>query len=449
MKDHAVLGGIGLVKFAGDYRNDYVMALENLQRKHGDTVYLGWPIKMWFFFDPADLHDVLQKKSKSFRKDQDLTVPADQGVILSEGTDWYRQSKRLSPLFRESTLRNFVKSTHADFTSEFDRWSAFAESGDRFDAYHEINLMFLRMACKSLFGVDVGDEASEYLAAFRENCRRIVSNYTSPFRSFRKRLPGKWSRSRKDSEQFVLGFAERIIDQYHGPSESHFSAITHLLGREPGHEEIPKSQLRQEITSLLNATFANTSATLAWILYLIGNDPQTRDKLLIEAAQTSDESVQTIEHYSQLPFTDQVIHETMRLYPAIPVLKIRRATEDVTVRNCRIRKGDRVITCPFVTQRHPDYWPDADQFRPDRFSPEHQSAHQPFAYFPFGDGPRSCPGNLLAVLNLKIALAAFLNKFDFDLDPSVSVRPSSHVVMRPSPGVFVRIRKRSVPVLAH
>ena len=71
-----------------------------------------------------------------------------------------------------------------------------------------------------------------------------------------------------------------------------------------------------------------------------------------------------------LPYTTQVIKETMRIYPPMPVT-IRRSLKDGTLGRYRIRKGDIILVGTLAAQRDPRYWgPDADRFDPEQFAME-------------------------------------------------------------------------------
>jgi cytochrome P450 len=97
---------------------------------------------------------------------------------------------------------------------------------------------------------------------------------------------------------------------------------------------------------------------------------------------------------------------------------------------------------PFLTHRHPDYWPDPSRFDPDRFSPEVSKSRPPYSFVPFGGGPRICLGAAFAQVEAKVILARILQHFD--LKP---VQPRVHlhmgVTLEPRPGVIMQLRRRT------
>src|SRR5690606_31049945 len=90
-----------------------------------------------------------------------------------------------------------------------------------------------------------------------------------------------------------------------------------------------------------------------------------------------------------LTYTQQIIKESMRLYPPVPTLA-RQALEDVTVGGYHIPKGATVLICPHNIHRDPRWYDDPDAFKPERFAPENEAALPKYAYFPFGGGSRVC-----------------------------------------------------------
>jgi cytochrome P450 len=121
----------------------------------------------------------------------------------------------------------------------------------------------------------------------------------------------------------------------------------------------------------------------------------------------------------------------MRLYP--PVYSMERMTEaDVVVSGHRIPANTKVVVAPWVTHRHPEFWPDPERFDPDRFLGQQDRPR--YAYFPFGGGPRSCIGEHFALLEMTVLLSALLARYRVaapderpEVVPMVTLRPAGAV----------------------
>jgi len=97
----------------------------------------------------------------------------------------------------------------------------------------------------------------------------------------------------------------------------------------------------------------------------------------------------------------------------------------------------------FNVHRDPRFWDNPERFDPERFTPERSAGRPPFAYLPFGAGPRLCIGNQFALTEAQIVLAAITQRFDFELLPGHPVRPNPLFITRTSDGLPMTVRHRS------
>src|SRR5262249_46127311 len=94
---------------------------------------------------------------------------------------------------------------------------------------------------------------------------------------------------------------------------------------------------------------------------------------------------------------------------------------------------------PYICQRDPRWFAEPDTFDPDRFLPERQLTVPPFAYFPFGGGPRVCIGNTFAMTEMTLVAATLLQRLNLEPAsgeeeaepvPLMSLRPKGEVKLR-------------------
>jgi cytochrome P450 len=119
----------------------------------------------------------------------------------------------------------------------------------------------------------------------------------------------------------------------------------------------------------------------------------------------------TLDHLKRLPYTLRTIKEVLRLYPPSPA-QPRDPTTEQALGDMRVCPGTYVMLFPYATHRHSECWSDPDRFDPDRFLPEREEERHPFAYFPFGGGPRICLGNNFAILEAHILTALLVRRFE-------------------------------------
>ncbi|MEM7115195.1 MAG: cytochrome P450 [Chloroflexota bacterium] len=213
--------------------------------------------------------------------------------------------------------------------------------------------------------------------------------------------------------------------------------------------EMTDELIRDQLLTMLIAGHDTSTALLAWVWYLLGTHPEAMTKAAQEVeAVVGNADIET-RHLSKLIYLDQVIKETLRLYPPIHVGN-RLTNSDVGVGGYTIPAGQRVMYSIYLSHRHPDYWENPDAFQPERFGrkSERQTgcpAHKkrpPFTYVPFGGGPRNCIGAAFAQIEAKIVLARILQRFRLTLLPR-KVEAHMGATLEPKPGVKMLVESKS------
>ncbi|CAG2180351.1 unnamed protein product [Oppiella nova] len=158
------------------------------------------------------------------------------------------------------------------------------------------------------------------------------------------------------------------------------------------------------------AGYDTTSAALTHTIYYLSQHPECQQKLY-EELKTCDEF--TYEKLVHLKYLNAVINETLRLAPSLTRIQ-RECVQDYKLGNTGITipKGASIEIYPYAIHRDPEYWPNPNDFIPDRFL---EPTHHPYAFIPFGGGPRLCIGQRFALNEMRMCLAKLINKYQFDL----------------------------------
>uniref|UniRef100_A0A0A9D1K5 Uncharacterized protein n=1 Tax=Arundo donax TaxID=35708 RepID=A0A0A9D1K5_ARUDO len=137
-----------------------------------------------------------------------------------------------------------------------------------------------------------------------------------------------------------------------------------------------------------------------------------------------------------------VIQETLRLYPPGPFVT-REALNDIKLGNINIPKGTNIRIPIAQAHRDPSTWgPNPDRFDPGRFANGISGACKPsHMYMPFGVGARTCAGQNLAIVELKVVLSLLLSRFEFALSPNYVHCPAFRLTIEPGNGVPLIFRK--------
>lgn len=199
--------------------------------------------------------------------------------------------------------------------------------------------------------------------------------------------------------------------------------------------------IRDQLLTMLIAGHDTSTALLAWTLYLFGAHPAAQARARTEADAAFADAPPSEDRLPQLAYLSSVVKESLRLYPPIH-LGNRRATADLEFGGCAIPGDTRVLYSTYLSHRDPRVWRAPDRFDPDRFAPEHAPAAPPFAYLPFGGGPRFCIGAAFAQVEAQVVLAQLVRQFEFELVAN-TVRPHMGATLEPRPRVLMHARRRN------
>jgi len=137
-----------------------------------------------------------------------------------------------------------------------------------------------------------------------------------------------------------------------------------------------------------------------------------------------------------------VLAESMRLLPPTWIL-VRMARQDDTLPSgVTVPAKAKLYLCQYVMHRNARYWPNPEQFDPERFTEAAKKARPPFTYFPFGGGARVCIGEHFAKMEGTLVLAMIGQKFKLTLVPEQTIVVEPKMTLRPKYGIVMRIQQR-------
>jgi cytochrome P450 len=181
---------------------------------------------------------------------------------------------------------------------------------------------------------------------------------------------------------------------------------------------------------------------LTWTWYLVARHPEVEEKLRAELERVLRGRTPATTDLAQLPYTDMIVREAMRLYPPAAGFA-REPIEDVTIGGYLVPKGSLVTVNTYALHRDPRFFADPERFDPDRFAPGWEDRVPRYAYLPFGGGPRVCIGNGFAMMEARLVLATIAQRCRLSLEPGQDVVPVQLVTTRPKNGVKMTVAKAS------
>jgi cytochrome P450 len=415
--------------------------------EYGDLVQFPIGSLMVYLANHPDYaRHVLQDNHRNYTKDtiqyRQLATITGRGLLTNDGDDWLRQRRLAQPAFHKERIER-LGSMIAQYTSEMlVKWEPAAASGAPVDIDEAMLQLTLRIVGKALFSIDLGQEAPTLTHAVLTALDHIVykaSNFIALPESIPTPRNLRFRRALKTLDRAVYTLIEQRRQQSQPPDD----LLTMLLAArdELTGAAMTDQQVRDEVLTILIAGHETVASALTWSWYLLALHPEIQAHLAEEAQMLPDDPRDERLALPELPFTQHVFEETLRLYPPAWLIT-RRATQPDRLGNYDIPAGSLIIISPYVMHRHPDFWPTAEAFDPGRFAPASRKSIPRFAYLPFGGGPRLCIGDRFALYEAQWILALIARRFRLELPAGSQVEQVPLVTLRPRHGLPLQIRRR-------
>ncbi|MCW3053408.1 MAG: Cytochrome, partial [Chthonomonadales bacterium] len=185
-----------------------------------------------------------------------------------------------------------------------------------------------------------------------------------------------------------------------------------------------------------------TANALTWTWYLLSQHPEIERKLHAELDRVLAGRQPTDADVTNLPYTRQVLAESMRCYPPAWVVG-RRVIADYQIGEVTLPAGSICMISQYVTHHDPRWYPDPMRFDPDRWTPEAQEQRPKFAYYPFGSGPRVCIGEGFAWMEGILLIATLAQRWRMRLVPEQKIALQPVVTLRPRYGMQMTLERRT------
>ena len=216
------------------------------------------------------------------------------------------------------------------------------------------------------------------------------------------------------------------------------------------------------------AGFDTSRTLLIFAIYELALNPHVQEKLWTELQESSQRSGPlTYETVNRLEYLDKVVNgklhasslfiwpflfmvcstltEALRMYPPVTRME-RRTMRDYRIPETKltIPKGAQVVIPTFCIHRDEEHFPDPEKFDPERFSAEARAARHPYAFQPFGHGPRNCIGMRFALTSAKMAIATLILNFSFEpcAETPIPMEYEPTNFLKPKGGLRVKVRRR-------
>lgn len=428
----------GSLRDFNEHRLDFFL---HVAREYGDIASFRFgPRRMFLVSHPDLVEQVLVTDAKHYIKHFGARVykpVLGNGLVTSEGDFWLRQRRLAQPAF----LKNRVLS-YAPVMSDLTRvMLAKWHPGQHVDIQYEFSGLTSAIALKTLFGLDDADHREEFV----ESLRLAFDLLSKRFRDLIK-LPMWFPTPRNLRTKRAIAHLYRVVDGFIAAGRARKEPGDDLLSRlvsaqDDDGSRMTDRQLRDEAMTIYLAGHETTALTLTWSWYLLATHPEAEAKLAEEWQRVLGGRSPTPDDLHNLPYTDAVITEAMRVYPPVYLIG-REATCDLELGGYRVRKGTTIFMSQWVSHRDPRYFPDPEAFRPERWLDGLAKRIPKYAYYPFGGGPRVCIGNTFALMEAAILLATVGQRYRFTLDADAVIATSPQITLLPTYGIPATLEMR-------
>jgi cytochrome P450 len=354
---------------------------------------------------------VTERNRLLWRNTDPVTDLLRRGVLVTDGAEHDHYRELMEAPLHPSRLPNYTQM----MIQQTDRVSSMWRDGEVVDMLVEGRKIALLIIMQTLFTKDAWDD----LPHIWDPILKAIKFISPGMWIFWRNIPRHgYKKALKELDDYLYRI---IADRKLGTFQQ--DLLQHLVDA-----GLTDDVIRDQMLTMLIAGHDTSTALLAWTFALLGQHPDVHARLLQE--------IDTLDKSSLL---DQIIKESLRLYPPIHIGN-RRVAEEMDFSDGSVPAGGRMFYSIYLTHRDPAIWENAEDFCPERFARGRKTP--PFSYVPFGGGPRSCIGAAFGQAEARLVLARLLQTHTFEFTDH-RIHAHMGATLEPRPGVRMRVFRRN------
>ncbi|WP_205695497.1 cytochrome P450 [Conexibacter sp. SYSU D00693] len=437
--------GLPLVGVVPQIARDPYGSFQRIAREHGDVVELAIPgMPTVLVSHPDHVRHITNTRHAAYPKPEMFRdaffrdAPRFHG--MANGAEWKRVRRMLNPKFTAKGLAPLQDRIIGAIEDHVGGWSRFAGTGATVDLQREFSLVTMRVLLRSMFTRPAPDAEVEHLAEVFERVMHgmAIAVLTTP-------LPGWVPRPRErrydEAKAEVFAYVDRMLAERRaeGTTEETEGDLLDMVlhGEFDDGTTMTDEHIRREMLGLIFGGYETTAAVMSWTIARLAFAPEARERAYAEVDALGTARL-TNEDLDALPWLRACFDEAQRLQGF--VLNAREATEDDEIAGFHIPAGTTVAFSGQTLHRDPRWWRDPDAFSPSRFLEDDVN---PYAFVPFGVGPRRCLGFKMAYQVGLWTLAEAFRRFRFTVPPGWTPEPRFVFSTTVKGGVPVTIEVRA------
>ena len=381
------------------------------------------------------------------------------GLFSARGDMWRRQRPMVMASFDPGHIRSYFPTLVKVTERLASRWGRAADANHPIDLLSDLMRFTVDVTAGLAFGQDINTLGAD--------TEVIQVHLDKIFPAFLRRLLApvpywRYLRLPADREldrhlQALHGAVQAFIRQARARLERDPRLRVHpnnlieamIVARDSDGSELEDRDVAGNVMTMLLAGEDTTANTLAWMLYLLQQNPEARRRVeeTVGAAIGDEPLPRRYEQLASLDYIEACAHESLRLKPVAPVLP-HQAVQDRTVAGIAIPKGTLLMCLLRPGAVDESRLPDAKAFRPERWQSDGTAAQASSATrrvaFSFGAGPRICPGRYLALQEIKMVVSMLTGSFEIEsVATADGTDPKEHLAFTMAPmGLQLKLKRR-------
>lgn len=342
------------------------------------------------------------------------------GLLTMDGAehDWHR--RMMNPAFAMRYMEHYLSLMNRIICQCITNWTTSGE----IDVYQEMRKITFEVAAEALAGFKPGPEVDR----FRELFVDLL-------------MQGMWARTGQLKDELFHLLQSKIRDRRKYPTNDVLGML--VQAHDGQGNPISDDQIIAHISILLVAGHETSTSLSAWLLYLLSQHPDYRQRVLAEQEELlSGTTNPTFDDIKRMKVLDNALSEAERMYPPI-ANGPRGVTEDFTFHGYHVPAGTHVFYSIAATHLLPSIFTSPATFDPDRFAPPREEQKKtPYALVGFGAGPRICIGINFAKVEIKTIVSHILRQYHLELVPDQKIIQFYRATGMPLHGIKLRVFER-------
>jgi cytochrome P450 len=418
-----------------------------LTKDYGPIATINFLGKKYFIVQhPESIKHVLLQNHKTYYKGAAklLSIFLGDGLSTSNGELWLRQRRIMQPAFHKQRLLVMLNIINEETTSFISRLNI-VDHKKPINISQEFLQLTISIISRAMFStalkeemqkmVDTLEALASYASAWMKAVIKVPVNWPTPANN-------KFKNNCKVFDDIIYGIIKRRRNRSDAHDPSVEPDLLDMLMDYYDEETkcgIPDKQLRDEATTMFMAGHETTAQTLSWIIYHLAKDKEIYYKVKNEGNVIFAKQIPAFDDLPDLVYTKQVIQEGLRHYPPVWAL-VRKPFNDDVINGIKIPALSTVLINIYGMHHHVGHWQTPEVFNPEHFNKEQQEQRHPYAYLPFGGGPRLCLGNGFAMMVMQVVISRLCQHFEFDVPDGYEPKVEPNITLRAKDGIRVILK---------